>query len=255
MMGSARQLGFSFRARGGARKGAGRPPKGSTAGVSHLRRPAHSRHHPLHVTLRVQRGVRSLREQALFRTVRQALAAGKSQFGFSLVEFSVQRDHLHLIVEADDRRALSRGIQGLSIRIARAVNRQLQRTGRLFADRYHARALTTPRAVKFAVRYVLLNARKHARSVYTGVPDGGLAGIAAGFIDSRSSAPWFHAFARPEGRAFGAREARADWQRESGSADPPIAPARSWLLRTGLRRDGPFDSEETPGSLVGGDVN
>ena len=244
MAGRARQIGFSFRVRGGARKGAGRPPKAERAGVSHLRRPAHSRHHPLHVTLRVQRGVRSLREHALFRTVRQALAAGKSQFGFALFQFSVQRDHLHLIAEADDRRALSRGIQGLSIRIARAVNRQLQRTGRLFADRYHARALTTPRAVKFAVRYVLLNARKHARSAYTGVPDG----IAAGFVDSCSSAPWFQAFARPEGLAFGAREARADWQRESGSTDPPTAPARSWLLRTCLLRHGPFDSDETPGS-------
>jgi len=252
MVGSGRQLGFSFRARGGARKGAGRPPNGSTAGVSHLRRPAYSRHHPLHVTLRVRRGVPSLREHALFRTVRQALAAGKSRFGFSLVEFSVQRDHLHLIAEADDRRALSRGIQGLSIRVARAVNRQLQRSGRLFADRYHARPLTTPRAVKFAVRYVLLNARKHARTVdndrHTCRPDAGLDGIAAGVIDSCSSAPWFHAFARPEGLAFGAREARDEWRRQSGSADPPIAPARTWLLRTCLQRQGPFDSDETPGS-------
>ena len=245
MLGSARQLGFSFRARGGARKGAGRPPKAERAGVSHLRRPEHSRHHPLHVTLRVQRGVGSLREHALFRKVRQALAAGKSQFGFSLVQFSVQRDHLHLIAEADDRRALSRGIQGLCIRIARAVNRQLQRTGRLFADRYHARALSTPRAVKFAVRYVLLNAHKHVRSL-----GAGLDGIAAGFIDSRSSAPWFNGFARPEGLAFGAHQARADWQRESGSTDPPVAPARSWLLRTCLQRQGQFDLDEVPGSSV-----
>src|SRR6185436_20350779 len=120
---------------------------------------SHSRHHPLHVTLRVRRGVPSLREHSLFVVVRKALAAAKHQFGFSLVHFSVQRDHLHLIAEAEDRSALSRGVQGLSIRIARAVNRQLDRTGRLFADRYHARALTTPRAVKFALRYVLLNAR------------------------------------------------------------------------------------------------
>jgi REP element-mobilizing transposase RayT len=200
--------------------------------------------------LRIQRGVRSLREQALFQTVRQALAAGKSQFGFSLVEFSIQHDHLHLIAEAKDRGALSRGIQGLSVRIARAVNRQLQRTGRLFADRYHARALTSPRAVKFALRYVLLNARKHSRASSAGV-----GGIAWGFIDSRSSAPWFRTFARPEALAFGAREARDVWQRESGSADPPVAPARTWLLRTCLQRHGPFDADDTPGSNVGADVH
>src|SRR6185436_15574554 len=239
-----RQLGFAFRTWGGARKGAGRPPTGERAGVSHLRRPTQSRHHPLHVTLRVQRGVRSLRDQALFRTVRQALADGKSQFGFSLVQFSVQRDHIHLIAEANDERALSRGIQGLSIRIARAVNRQLDRKGRLFADRYHARALTTPRAVKFALRYVLLNARKHTPAPRSA----GLDGIAPGFVDSCSSAPWFHAFARPETLAFGAREARDDWQRANGSAEPPVEPARTWLMRSCLQRHGPFDSDETPGT-------
>jgi putative transposase len=115
-----------------------------------LRRPGHSRHHPLHITLRVQRGLSSLRAHSLFVVVRKALAAAKQQFGFSLLHFSVQRDHLHLIAEAADRRALSRGIQGLSIRVARAVNRQLARTGRLFADRYHARALKTPREVRLA---------------------------------------------------------------------------------------------------------
>jgi REP element-mobilizing transposase RayT len=131
------------------------------------------------VTLRVQRGVSSLREHSLFLVVRKALAAAKKQFGFSLVHFSVQQDHLHLIAEALDRRALSRGVQGLSIRVARAVNRELERKGRLFADRYHARALKTPREVRFALRYVLLNAHKHARGlqglasrirVYEGVP-------------------------------------------------------------------------------------
>ena len=243
---SARQLGFTFRTWGGARKGAGRPPSGERAGVSHLRRPSQSRHHPLHVTLRVQRGVRSLREQALFREVRQALADGKSQFGFSLIQFSVQRDHVHLIAEAHDRRALSRGIQGLSIRIARAVNRQLSRKGRLFADRYHARALTTPRAAKLALRYVLLNARKHSPRAR----GAGLDGIATGFVDSRSSAPWFRAFSRPEALAFGAREARDDWQRASGSTEPPVVAARTWLLRTCLQRHGPFDADDTPGTRL-----
>jgi REP element-mobilizing transposase RayT len=126
-----RQLGLEFRTWGGSRASAGRKPSGERPGVSHLRRPFHSRHHPLHVTLRVRRGVSSLRDHSLFVVVRQALAAAKQRFDFSLVHFSVQRDHLHLIAEAGDRRALARGVQGLSIRVARAVNRHLQRKGRL----------------------------------------------------------------------------------------------------------------------------
>jgi putative transposase len=77
----------------------------------------------------VRPGVTSLQYASLFAVIRRALDQGKGHFGFSLVHFSVQRDHLHLIAEAKDRRALARGMQGLSIRIARAVNRQLERKG------------------------------------------------------------------------------------------------------------------------------
>ena len=234
---SFRQLGLKFRSWGGARRGAGRKPKGDRPGVSHLRRPSHSRHHPLHVTLRVQPGVRSLRAHSVFVVVRKALAAAKRQFHFSLVHFSVQRDHLHLIAEASDRRALSRGVQGLSIRVARAVNRQLERKGRLFADRYHARALKTPREVRFALRYVLLNVRKHARDSVT-----------AGLVDTRSSAAWFRGFGRPAELAFGAHAVRSEWLRTSGSAEPPVAEASIWLLRVGQRRAGFFDLDDTPGA-------
>jgi len=247
---SSRQLGLVFRTWGGARAGAGRKPRGDRPGVSHLRRPAHSRHHPLHITLRVQRAVGSLREHSLFVVVRQALAAAKQQFGFSLVHFSVQRDHLHLIAEAHDRRALARGVQGLSIRVARAVNRRLQRTGRLFADRYHARALKTPREVRFALRYVLLNVRKHARSSQQPSTQSRATGesVPAGFVDSCSSAAWFQGFGRPRELAFGAHAVRSEWLRRSGCTDPPVSEASSWLLRAGQRRVGGFDLDDTPGA-------
>jgi REP element-mobilizing transposase RayT len=237
---SQRQLTLRFRTWGGARDGAGRAPKGRAAGVSHLRRPSHSYAHPLHITLRVARGIPSLREHSVFVAVRWALARGKQHFGFSLVHFSVQHDHLHLIAEAKDRRALSRGVQGLSIRVARAVKAQLGRRGKLFADRYHARALTTPRTVRLALRYVLLNVNKHVRRESS-------RGQHAGFVDACSSAPWFSGFRRPTELAFGAREAREDWKLWSGSTKPPVVAPGSWLLRLGWRRAGAFDIDETPG--------
>lgn len=243
MVRAQRQLALRFRTWGGARAGAGRPPGGRRAGVSHLRRPEHSYAHPLHITLRVARGVPSLRGRALFVAVRGALARGKQHFGFSLVHFSVQRDHLHLIAEADDRRALSRGMQGLCIRVARAVNAELGRTGRLFAERYHARALTSPRTVRLALRYVLLNVKKHVR----GPQFPAEWPAPAGFVDGCSSAPWFSEFGRPAELAFGAREAREDWRRWSGSAKPPVVAPGSWLLRVGWRRAGAFDLDDTPG--------
>jgi REP element-mobilizing transposase RayT len=236
------QLAFRFRSWGGARKGAGRPPNGAVAGVSHLRRPALSRHHPVHVTLRVGTGLPSLRG-ALFAKVREALAEGQERFGFRLVHFSVQSNHLHLIAEAADRRALSRGMQGISIRVARAVNRELARSGRVFADRYHARALKTARAAYFALRYVLLNARKHERSSRTARAKG--AELPMGFVDSCSSAPWFDGFGRPAELAFGAALARERW-RASSERVAPVVPARTWLLRRGVRRHAAFDMDDAP---------
>jgi putative transposase len=107
----------------------------------------------------------------MFRAVRGALAGARARFGFRLVHFSVQRDHLQLLAEVSDRRALSRGMQGLTIRVAKVVNRRLGRSGRVFADRYHARALTTPREARWALRYVLSNARKHGRGIPSGFVD------------------------------------------------------------------------------------
>src|SRR4051812_5153542 len=152
-----------FRTWGGKRDGAGRPKTGR-AGVSHLRRPRLSRHHPVHVTLRAAPGLPSLRKRALRRVLFAAFGAGSERFGFRLVHFSVQSNHLHLVCEADDEGALCRGMQGLSIRIAKRLNRALGRRGRFFSDRYHARALKTPREVRNALAYVLNNARKHGIS-------------------------------------------------------------------------------------------
>ena len=77
-------------------------------------------------------------------------------------EFSVQYGHIHLVVEAADKRALSRGMQGLEVRLAREVNRRFARRGQVFEDRYHARPLRTPTEVKNTVHYVRYNMQKHS---------------------------------------------------------------------------------------------
>src|SRR6202142_3334899 len=135
---------------GGRRAGAG--PKGISArpNVVHRVRPRHDAHFPLHVTLRRHADLPSLRNHRIFKAVRKALSKA-SKSSFRVIQFSVQRDHIHLVAEAGDRVALARGVQGLSIRVARAVNRVLGRAGTVFGDRYHARELKTPREVRSAI--------------------------------------------------------------------------------------------------------
>lgn len=107
---------------------------GATPGVPHRRRPAHERYHPLHVTLRAVRGLPSLRTARLFPALHRGLTAGSTE-AFRIVHFSVQANHVHLLVEADVSSALVRGLQGLAIRLAKTVNRLVGRRGRVWADR------------------------------------------------------------------------------------------------------------------------
>ncbi len=146
---------------GGRRVGAGRPAiQGRRRAVAHRMRGAHAAAAPVHLTLRARSGLPSLRAAHLFPAVREALRLASSE-SFRVIHFSVQADHLHLVVEADDGRALARGASGLAIRVARAINRALGRRGAVWGDRYHARALKTPREVRTGFVYVLMNFRKH----------------------------------------------------------------------------------------------
>jgi hypothetical protein len=157
-----------------------------------------------------------LRGAGVFRAVRTAFGAASSD-AFRLLQFSVQTDHVHLLVEAEGPDGLRRGIQGLAIRVAKAVNRALGRHGTVWGDRYHARALRTPREVRHALVYVLQNWRKH------------LPGSRG--LDPRSSAPWFTGWRTVLSRAPGAA---------------PVVAARTWLARLGWRRHGLIAIEEHP---------
>jgi putative transposase len=199
-----RQLGLEFRTWGGKRAGAGRKRRGPRAGVAHRARGEWTRPMPLHVTLRMAPHVYNLRSRRSFRVIAAALRLGGDRFDVRVIEFSVQGNHIHLLVEAPDRRALARAIQGLSIRVAKGLNRMMARKGRVFDDRYHARLLRTPTEVRHAIHYVRDNARKHAAErgeTYS-----------PGYVDPYSSA---------------------------GAADLALPPAQTWLVRVGWKRAGP----------------
>ena len=207
---------------GGRRAGAGRPKLKNRKSVPHRARPEHSRSHPVHVTLRAARRLPSLRRQSLFLRIRDALGEA-SRSSFRLAHFSVQADHVHLIVEAIDKSALTRGTRGLCIRVARAINKHLGRSGRAFGDRYHARALATPREVRNAIVYVLQNWRKHVPS--------------AKGVDPCSSGWWFTGWqVPPSGEPPG-------W---TDIDHAPVMLARTWLGAHGWRRYGAVGLGERP---------
>jgi hypothetical protein len=143
---------------------------------------------------------------------------------FRVTHYSIQRDHLHLLVEAEDATALSRGMKSVAARLARAVNRSFGRRGPVLDGRYHHRALGTPQEVRAALAYVLLNSRKHAGHR-------AWASTARARIDPGSSGRWFEGWAQAP---------------EPALDRPAVAPARTWLLRTGWRRHGLIRPDEVP---------
>ncbi|HEY2746755.1 MAG TPA: hypothetical protein VGL86_19135 [Polyangia bacterium] len=93
----------------------------------------------------------------------RAFWGGANRFGFRLVHYSVQGNYVHLLVEAEGERSLSRGMNGLGVRVAKGLNRVMRRRGKVLADRYHGHILKTPTEVRHARNYLLQNAERHIR--------------------------------------------------------------------------------------------
>ena len=218
---------------GGRRRGAGRKPKTGQRQMPHAPRPLHCGRHPVHVTLRS--GFRSMRSQFVFPTVRAAIAGTSARRGstFRIVHFSVQDTHVHLIVEADDTAALIAGVRGLEISIAKRINRLTFRRGTFWADRWHGRDLTTPRAVRHALVYVMSNGKKHG-SHHSG-------------FDPCSSALYFSGFRESAGVPPIARNSRIVPRSLAPPAEVPISEPSTWLLRVGWRKYGLISIHEAPG--------
>ena len=182
--------------------------------------------------LRTRAEVGRLRRGKVLRSIGQALRRNAAHTEFRVVHLSIQHNHLHLLVEAQHANALSRGMQGFAIAAARAINRSLQRRGRVFAFRYHATEITNPRQTRHALAYVLNNWRRHRedeRSERT----------RQAALDPYSSAIVFDGWSEA-----------ASFVVPAGYEPLPVARAQTWLLRVGWRQGGTLlGVRERPGRL------
>ncbi len=253
-----KQATFGFTNWGGKRKGAGRKPKGEKPLVSHRPRPKLKHYTPALVTLRLRANLPSLRDDGVLAVVKDARLKSARE-DFRIVHFSIQTNHLHLIVEAQDNAVLARGMKSFTVRLAKLLNREWRRKGRVFADRYHLQVLGTPQQVRNALVYTLNNARKH-NSWKPKRPDPYSSGVdfehwleprAAWDKDlcaqSSSTPP-----KRPKRRAgmwsmewVGVPTASTKEDRERERARRTLS-ARTWLLREGWRRHGSLRMLEAP---------
>jgi REP element-mobilizing transposase RayT len=225
--------------RGGKREGAGRPAKGPRSSEPHKTRPFLDRRNPVHVTARVAPDLRQLRTRAMYHAIRYATYAAALRYGkgFRIVHLTIQRDHLHLVVEAKDRMTLARGMQSFEISAAKHINRSAskrraqRRRGTVFPDRYHARILNSPKSVRNTLNYVLNNWRHHHQD-RTGIPRTWL-------IDPFSSAISFHGW-----RELAHRDVM--WKPPRTYEPLWVWFPKTWLLSRGWRRAGTISVRVVP---------
>ena len=174
----------------------------------------------------MEKDVRPLRTAKLVAELEQSWQGACERGRFRLVHYSIQGDHVHMIVEAASARDLACGLKAIAARFARGVSRVFHRTGRVLADRCHVHVLRTPREVRNAIAYVLLNARRHLVKLGRRPP-------AISRIDPASSGRWF-----------------AGWCKGAPphTDTPAVAAPRTWLLSIGWRKRGLIDQEELPGA-------
>jgi REP element-mobilizing transposase RayT len=209
---------------GGRRPGAGRP---KTKGVTpRTKRPPLASKHPAHITLTTKGSVPSLRQPDVREAIEDCLRETKRlRKDFRVVHYSIQPHHLHYIVEATNRRALSRGMQSLSIRVAKRINKVLGRRGKVFADRYFETVIKTPQQGRNTLQYVLLNTQRHAAQAGMRCEEG--------WIDDCSSGRYFDGW-----RGL----PRPPPDRDSTVSDP-----HTWILSKGWRRYGLVPLDAIPG--------
>ena len=224
----------------------GRKPKGKRAGSPHTTRPELKPRFPVHVVLRVHPEVGSLRKRHMYRALRAAtiaVALRELHFAedgaFRIVHISIQRTHVHLIVEADHKVALSSGMQGFQISAAKHINRAFseradlarRRRGTVFPDRFHQEIIKSPRQARHALSYVLNNWRKHHEDYARTARDWNVDPFSTGVL-----------FA-----GWKAREDAALMWRWRDTYDPLVVYLpQTWLLREGWRKHGSIAFDEVP---------
>jgi putative transposase len=222
--------------RGGKRKGAGRKPNGRRAGSRHEKRPLIKPRFALHVVMRVVDSVGNMRRRSLYKAMREATITAALRERIRIVHISIQRTHVHMLVEAENGLALARGMQGFTISASRNVNTALtsrgrRRRGAVFADRYHLEVITSPTRARHALSYVLNNWRRHKEDQQ------GLA--TTWLVDPYSSGIQFPGWKELEGKDF-------MW-RIRETYDPLIVRRpESWILREGWKLCGPISARDVP---------
>ena len=197
------------------------------------------------MVLRVIGAVGNLRRRFTYRAIREATLTTARREDFRIVHVSIQRTHIHLLVEAQHKQALASGMQGFQISAAKHLNAAIshgkpgpRRRGTVFPDRFHAEIITSPRQARHALSYVMNNWRKHQEDLR--------APMSGWMVDWFSSAAMFPGWAE-----YG--DAPFFWRAPPTYEPLVVYQPRTWLLREGWKvHGGTISYRDVPSAGTGG---
>jgi len=188
--------------------------------------------------LRAVGAVGNLRRRCVYQAIREATLTTARREDFRIVQLSIQHNHIHLLVEANDSPALAKGMQGFQISAAKHLNAAISKTtpgpcrrGTVFPDRYHAEIITSPRQARHALSYVMNNWRKHSEDRITP--------MSSWTIDWFSTAATFPSWAEYGDEPF-------LWRGPPTYEPLIVYQPRTWLLREGWKKAGPISCRAVP---------
>ena len=144
-------------------KGAGRPAK-VDRGIRHISREKINRPSALHLTIKVRENKADIKNKRILKALHYAIRRARLQ-GLRVVHYTLEYNHVHLLVEANDNKSVQKGMQALGISFSKAINKIKQVKGSVYKHRHHFRKLNSRREYKNVIQYIFRNGIKHKRSL------------------------------------------------------------------------------------------
>jgi len=146
-------------------KGAGRPALWDK-GIRHTLRPRLKKASSLHLTIKVKKIKAEIKNKAVLNLLKRAISNARKQ-GLIIIHYTLEYDHINLLIEADNNSTLAKGMQSLGVTLSKGINRLKKLKGAVYKHRYHFRQISSPSELKKVMSYIFNNGLKHksARSL------------------------------------------------------------------------------------------
>lgn len=132
-------------------------------GIRHTHRPVFKKPASLHLTIKIAKEKSNLKNKEVLSILKRAILNSR-KMGLRVIHFTLEYDHIHLLIEAENNHLLGKGMQSFGVTLSKAINKLKKTSGQVYRHRYHFRKITSARQLKNVMNYIFRNGLKHGTS-------------------------------------------------------------------------------------------